>query len=489
MWSADASSGIGSPARADDWRALLDHAATAVAVWHGPDHVFEYSNVHYRELVGLPGPAGNLQRRKLADVLPALADHGLTGIFDRVYRSGRAEAQREFRTHRDWRGSGAPEERFFDFTVQPVRVAGTGETTGVMAFVTEVTDKVHPRTRIECLLRLTAAVNHAADVDEVFQVAVDGLCERLDVDRAAILLFDDHRVMRFRCWRGLSDAYRAAVEGHSPWSPDDIDAQPVCVRDVASDAGLAGFWPVFEREQIRALAFVPLVHQGELLGKFMLYAPRPRTFASDELQFAKAFADQVAGVVRRKLDQIEREQLIHELRDNVRTNELLAAILGHDLRNPLASILTAAELITRFGSDERATRVAGRIITSSRRMSRMIEQLLDYTRVRQGVPIPVDAQPIELVRVVRQVTEDLQTTTPDRRLDVRADGDTHGSWDPFRGGRNVRRTQGLGLGLHITRELVRAHGGSIEVRSSDGEGTTFEVQLPRLVIDRPVAGG
>ena len=85
--------------------------------------------------------------------------------------------------------------------------------------------------------------------------------------------------MRFIAWRGLSDAYRAATEGHSPWTPDAVDPEPVLVPD----APAAGFEPELEaavlREGIGALAFIPLVHDGRLLGKFMLYRDAPHDVA------------------------------------------------------------------------------------------------------------------------------------------------------------------------------------------------------------------
>ena len=94
-------------------------------------------------------------------------------------------------------------------------------------------------------------------------------------DRAAMLLLDDEDVMRFVAWRGLSDAYREQTEGHSPWSADAVDPEPVLVEA----ARPAGFEPRSRRavqaEGIVALSFIPLVHGDRLLGKFMLYRDSP----------------------------------------------------------------------------------------------------------------------------------------------------------------------------------------------------------------------
>jgi hypothetical protein len=71
---------------------------------------------------------------------------------------------------------------------------------------------------------LAAAVAGAASVDELCDRAVEAVTSSLVAERASVLLFDEHGVMRFRSWKGLSDAYRAATDGHSPWAPDTPDA-------------------------------------------------------------------------------------------------------------------------------------------------------------------------------------------------------------------------------------------------------------------------
>src|SRR6187431_2624370 len=97
------------------------------------------------------------------------------------------------------------------------------------------------------------------------------LAVRLAVSRASILLFDPDGVMRFKAYRGLSGDYRAAVQGHSPWTPDSVDPAPLLVPDVSREPSLQAYLPVFVRERIAAMAFIPLVSLGRAIGKFMLY--------------------------------------------------------------------------------------------------------------------------------------------------------------------------------------------------------------------------
>jgi GAF domain-containing protein len=92
--------------------------------------------------------------------------------------------------------------------------------------------------------------------------------------------------MRFVAWSGLSDEYRAAVDGHSPWLPDETTATPLLISDVEGDASLAGYLPALRREGIRALAFVPLQFGSKLLGKFMLYYDDVHAFLDAEIALA-----------------------------------------------------------------------------------------------------------------------------------------------------------------------------------------------------------
>ncbi len=147
--------------------------------------------------------------------------------------------------------------------------------------------------------QLTRAVSRADSLTEIYDVALDALEAGLGLKRAAILLFDASDVMRFTAWRGLSDEYRAAVEGHSPWAARARGAEPLTVRDVTADPTLAAYLPVFRAEQIGALAFIPLEAAEGVIGKFMLYFAEPRELASEELQLAGVIAAQIAFAVER----------------------------------------------------------------------------------------------------------------------------------------------------------------------------------------------
>ncbi|HEX4915960.1 MAG TPA: ATP-binding protein [Vicinamibacterales bacterium] len=146
---------------------------------------------------------------------------------------------------------------------------------------------------------MTRAISSTRTVDEIYHAALDALADGLDVRRAAILLFDADGVMRFKAFRGLSERYRHAVEGHSPWQADATNPEPIAVPDVSVDASLAPYLEAIHAEGIAAMVFVPLVSIDRVIGKFMLYADRPRQWTGADLQLAAIIAAQVAFAVER----------------------------------------------------------------------------------------------------------------------------------------------------------------------------------------------
>jgi signal transduction histidine kinase len=384
------------------------------------------------------------------------------------------------------------------------------------------------RAEMALLYRVTDAANRAETLEDVYAAALDGIAAALGPERAAILRFDADGVLRFEAWRGLSDAYRSAVEGHSPWRPDTMDPAPVLVEDVRADPALAPLRPALAREGIGALGFFPLATGGRLLGKFMVYYPGRHAFTERERRLAGAIADQVAFAVDRTLASLERERFL--------------GIVGHDLRNPLNAITVTAGLLLRGEDPGRLAAGARRILTSAGRMERLISQVLDLAKARHGGGLPIRRAAADLAEVARHAVEELAAAHPDRRFRFAAEGETraeldadrvaevfsnlvgnavqHGGdgpievsvrgeaaellaeiqnggapippaalpalFDPFRRGPGGGDRPGsVGLGLFISREIVRAHGGRIEVRSGEA-GTTFVVRLPRATAE--VAG-
>jgi PAS domain S-box-containing protein len=173
------------------------------------------------------------------------------------------------------------------------------------------------------LARLTEAVASARHLGSIYDASLTALEETLGITRSSILLFDPDRVLRFKAWRGLSDGYRAAVEGHTPWSPETKDAQPVLVTDVMGEESLGELRSTIKAEGIGALAFIPLNAHRRLLGKFMLYKDAPYAFSENDLLVAQLIASQVAFAIDQRRT-MERLALYREIFD--KSNDGIAVI-------------------------------------------------------------------------------------------------------------------------------------------------------------------
>ena len=147
---------------------------------------------------------------------------------------------------------------------------------------------------------LSNAVSRAPSLEEIYAEGLDALIQDLRADRASILLLDPDGVMRFKASRGVSEAYRKKVEGHSPWSAGETDPRPVLVPDVTADPSLAALADSIVGEGIRALGFIPLVDEARLLGKLMVYYDEPHPFSPEEVRLAETVARHVAFVISRK---------------------------------------------------------------------------------------------------------------------------------------------------------------------------------------------
>ncbi|WP_394829874.1 sensor histidine kinase [Pendulispora albinea] len=245
--------------------------------------------------------------------------------------------------------------------------------------------------------------------------------------------------------------------------------------------------------------------------------------------------------LRHKLRRAEeaRDHLARELADRTQTSERLAGVLAHDLRNPLGAILAGVDLLKRRGGlGELQANILGRIHSSGQHAAHLIEELLDFTQARLGGGLKIHRAPTDMTAIARQVIDETEPAYPGRCIRLETEGDVDGDWDeerlaqifsnllanalahspedaaitvrtwtrdgeaftsvhnggpaideeamgqlfePFRRGekRTARSGKHLGLGLYIVQQIVRAHGGRVEVRSTENEGTTFLVSLPR----------
>ncbi|HET6821536.1 MAG TPA: PAS domain S-box protein [Anaerolineales bacterium] len=152
----------------------------------------------------------------------------------------------------------------------------------------------------EALYWLSDQLHRTESLADVFNASLDAILSALQCDRASILLFDATNVMRFVAWRGLSDVYRKATDGHSPWKIDTKNPQPILMDDVRTAELTDSLREVILEEGIGALAFIPLVSNGKLIGKFMIYYDAPHAFDEAELDLSLTIARQLADGIDRK---------------------------------------------------------------------------------------------------------------------------------------------------------------------------------------------
>jgi PAS domain S-box-containing protein len=363
-------------------------------------------------------------------------------------------------------------------TVSPVRDA-SGRVTAVSTIARDITAQKRVQVELrahvqelETLYRLADLVGRARSVDEICEAAADAVLTVGEASRSSVLVLDAAGVMRFRAWRGLSASYRALVEGHSPWAPEARDPAPLLVPDVLADPALAPFREAITAEGIRALGFIPLVHHGRLLGKFMVYHDAPHEFAPAELRQASAIAHHVAFGLALTRVEAEIQALLRREREaradadaaraaaerTSRAKDEFLAMLAHELRNPLSVVVNALAVVDAAALDAAPARARLIMRRQVEHLARLLDDLLDVARITRG-RIALEREPVSLRAAVEQAAEAYRPRIEakgQRLAVVLPDGSATVTGDP------VRLQQVLGNLLDNAWKYTQA-GGSIQV--------------------------
>jgi signal transduction histidine kinase len=333
--------------------------------------------------------------------------------------------------------------------------------------------------------------------------------------------------------------------------------EPVAISDVAGDPAFCHH-PTPAMYGFRSYVSTPIVLPGgEVFGTLCALDRTPRDLSSPWLvgmfrMFAELIAFHVdvherlmagaselaasqAELAVSRADLASRTETLDDERATSELREQFIAVLGHDLRNPLASIDAGMKLLARENLSERGRGILELVGKSVGRMAGLIDDVLDFARGRLGGGITVEkTDKVPLAPMLRQVVDEIRGSHPSRRIDADFDGIaacrcdparigqllsnlvanavTHGGEDtsiqvrgvmvdggveltvtnggkpippeamanlfkPFVRAFERPSQQGLGLGLYIASEIAKAHDGTL-VAASDTDATTFRFRMP-----------
>jgi PAS domain S-box-containing protein len=426
---------------------------------------------------------------------------------------------------------------FYDATGRPERLVGV---------CADVTEDKRADARVAFLGEIARSITSSLDLDTVLRRVVEGAQALTGSDNAAIFLRDPesgamaprHRVgpwwrgyetLRITPGRGLGGI---AMATGRPVRTDEYRADPRTPADLRALSDVTG-WV--------ALMVVPMLVGSETAGLLYISNRTRRAFTDEDETICVRLAEQTAVAIQNARLFGRQEAARAEAEAANRTKDEFLAMLGHELRNPLGAIGSAAHVLSRTAAGNAATTRASEIIGRQvQHLARIVDDLLDVSRLVAGkvvlrlqpldlgetarrvaslhggpggarhvisvhtAPTWISADPTRIEQVLTNLLANAVKYTPaggEIALTVRREGeravltvrDTGMGIRPellprvfdlfVQGDRSLERTGGgLGIGLTLVRQLVELHGGTVEAASAgSGRGSTFTVRLPILM--------
>ncbi|MDB4974857.1 MAG: two-component hybrid sensor and regulator [Myxococcaceae bacterium] len=494
---------------------LFEQSPVAICATRGPQHRFELANAAYERMV----QKHQLVGRPIAEVFPEIIGTPLQEVFDRVYRTGEPFVSEEFSVPLDRKGKGIVEECFFRFNLVARRDAA-GAVSGWMCMAVEITELVRARREAEAARKLLETIIAQMHTGIIVAEAPSGQ-----------MLFANGAVERMLGPAPLPTLTQTNFHGYRAFH---ADGGPYAAEDYPVSRVLHG-------EQLIDHELRVIDGRGELRTLCMNATP-VHDSEGERVAVVVAFYD----ITERKESEQQRRELLTQAQEArllaeqaSRAKDEFMAILGHELRNPLAPITTALHLMERASPGQL---VAERAIIQRQvdHLVHLVDDLLDISRVTGG-KVQLKRRRVEIAEILSEACEMTapliqerghtltieaprvgQTVYADvaRMAQVFANLLTNAAKYTERGGRvtvDARRKDdevvvcvrdsgmgiepgmlprvfemfaqerqaldrsrgGLGLGLSIARSLVLLHGGTIAAFSDGaGQGSAFVVRLP-----------
>ena len=502
---------------------LLVQAPALICIDRGPEHVFEFANPLYAQLVGHRELIGLTAR----EAFPELEGQGFFELLDQVFATGQPFVGNEIAAQLDRQGNGTLEEGFFNFVYQPLFDVN-GAVEGIVTFSFEVTTQVVARRQAEALaadLRNQQIALKKSEARFSRLVGANIIGVLLAGPNGAIMEANDAFLKMVGYTR--EDLQKGLLHWGEMTPPEYLEQDEQVLQTLASTGSCAPFEKVYIRKDG---SHVPI-----LLGAAQL--------ESDELAWVCFVLDLTES---KQTEALLRQQAEALARANRLKDEFLATV-SHELRTPLNAMLGWATLLRGQQLDAATQqRAIETIERNARAQNQLIDDLLDVSRIITG-KLRLDVRPVVLVAVLEAALDAIRPAAEAKNIRLQSLLDPAAgpiSGDPDRlqqvfwnllsnavkftpkGGRiqlrlerinshveitvsdtgqgispeflphvferlqqadstTTRAHGGLGLGLAIVRHLVELHGGHVQVASvGEGKGTTFMVNLP-ITIFRP----
>jgi PAS domain S-box-containing protein len=414
------------------------------------------------------------------------------------------------------------------------------ELVGYAKVTRDLTERKLAEDQFRLIQSVTEAGLSHLDLEELLAALLDTIVDKLGVDTAAVLLMsDDESVLVARAARGIEPEVERGIRipvGRGFAGRIAQERRPIVLDDVPHSDVLN---PILREKGVRSLLGVPLLADGRVLGVLHIGSLSPARFTQRDVDGLVIVADRVAQAIdRAQLFETARAAKHEAARaeEAVRIREEFLSVAAHELKTPVTAAKVATQLLKRMfeagALSEPQTQALESVDTQITRLTRLVGQLLDTVRIASGT-LALDLDEVDLAELVRSVVTAIAPVAPQHRFVVDApqhltallDGariervltnllDNAVKFSPEGGAIEVRlekmdstalltvrdhglgvapehrvrlfdrfyqahpNRSGLGLGLHISRDIVERHGGTIYLDPPPDGGSRFVISLP-----------